>query len=182
MTDAEADRDKEWVRRARGGDRAAFAALVEAHYDRIFRFACKWCGNRADAEDITQEAAIKLGRAIHTYDGRAAFSSWLYRLVINCAIDWQRRTARHKNASVDGAEALAVADGMDAEAALYARQKLAQMDVLPEKERTALLLVLGEGLSHGEAARVMACKESTVSWYIFEARRKLAAGKEVSHG
>lgn len=183
MTGADKDRDRELVARACGGDRAAFAALVEAHYDRMYRFARKWCGNDDDAADIAQEAAIRLARAIHGYDGRAAFTSWLYRIVVNCAIDWQRAAARQPQgdpALVDGL----VAAGGDAEAALDARQRLARVDRLPEKERVAVLLVAGEGLSHAAAAAVMACKESTVSWYIHEARKKLGAadGKEASHG
>ncbi|MBU0860140.1 MAG: RNA polymerase sigma factor [Alphaproteobacteria bacterium] len=174
--------DKALIDRACGGDRAAFAALLERHYDRMFRFACKWCGNRDDAQDIAQDAAMKLARSLHTYNGRATFTSWLYRLVINCAIDWQRGNGRH--AGGGDAEALAVAADGNAEDDLYARQRLAQVDALPEKERTALLLVIGEGMTHAEAATVMAVKESTVSWYIFEARKKLGVtgGKEAAHG
>ena len=173
--------DKALAERARGGDRAAFETLLNRHYDLMFRFACKWCGDRHDAQDIAQDAAMKLARAIRSYDGRAAFTSWLYRVVINCAIDWQRANARHAGAAAD-IEAVA-AEG-SAEDAVYAREMLARLDALPERERTALLLVLGEGLSHREAAEAMACKESTVSWYIHEARKKLGVkdGRSAAHG
>ena len=61
---------------------------------------------------------------------------------------------------------------------------MAAVYALPEKEKTALLLVMGEGLSHREAAQSMDCKESTVSWYIHEARKKLDAqfGKDEQYG
>ena len=55
------------IARARNGDRAAFARLVEAHYDFIFRTACKWCGKRSDAEDIAQEVCIKLAAALEDF-------------------------------------------------------------------------------------------------------------------
>lgn len=170
------------MKRACDGDRAAFEMLVTRHYDSMFRFACKWCGNRDNAQDIAQDAAIKLARAIHSYDGRAAFTSWLYRVVINCAIDWQRAQGRHHHAGEAGMIGAAAPD--DHEGSFYAKQVLAKLDSLPEKEKAALLLVCAEGMSHAEAAAALAVKESTVSWYIHEARKKLGVKdkKESRHG
>src|ERR1700712_4760322 len=82
------------VGRAKGGDRLAFEQLVEQHYDFIFRTACKWTGKRSDAEDVAQEVCIKLATAIHSFDGRSAFTSWLYRVTINMVRDMQRSTVR----------------------------------------------------------------------------------------
>lgn len=159
------------IQRAQAGDRQAFAQLVEQHYDFIFRVACKWCGNRADAEDIAQNACVKLATSLGGFTFKAAFTSWLYRLVITTAIDWQRQNKRERN--VDDYD---IADGTtSAEERLHAVQMLHKMQALPDKERTALVLVYSEGLSHAQAAGIMACKESTVSWHIFEARKKLAA-------
>ena len=56
--------DTELIRQAQGGDRSAFEALLRLHYDTIYRIAYKWCGNRVDAQDITQNACIKLARAM----------------------------------------------------------------------------------------------------------------------
>jgi RNA polymerase sigma-70 factor (ECF subfamily) len=170
------------ARDACAGSRAAFETLVTRHYDRMYRFACQWCGDRIAAQDIVQEAAIKLARVICSFEGRSSFTSWLYRLVINCGIDWQRGQKRH--VSGGDAEALAVAAEGSADEALYAKQVLARVDALPEKERMALLLVFGQGLSHAEAAMAMEVKESTVSWYIHEARKKLGVkeGKGAAHG
>ncbi len=166
------------VNGARSGDRQAFERLVGMHYDFIFRVAFKWCRNRTDAEDIAQDACIRLARSIQGYSGKAAFTSWLYRLVINAAIDWQRRNRQDKAESAEQADS-----APDAETRLYAREVLAQVDLLPVKEKTALLLVHAEGLSHAETALIMEVRESTVSWYIHEARKKLDAGqKERRHG
>jgi len=173
--------DPQLVKLACGGDARAFEVLVERHYDRIFRMAFQWCRNQSNAEDITQNVCIKLARAIHSFNGKAAFTSWLYRLVINTAIDWQRQNIRPTE-ELD-AETITVAPV--AEAQLIANDDMARVMALPEKEKTALLLVLGEGLSHAEAATVMDVKESTVSWYIHEARKKLGVTtdkKERHHG
>ena len=83
--------DKALIRAAQGGDAQAFEQLLEAHYDTMYRFAYKWCGNRADAEDVTQQSCLKLARALDSYRFESAFTSWLYRVVINCARDWSRR-------------------------------------------------------------------------------------------
>jgi len=165
--------------KAQQGDRAAFAALVAHYYTPIFKMACKWCGNRDDAEDIAQDVCIKLARAIGSYQGQAAFSSWLYRLVINAGVDFYRarKPAGPLGADPDNGQS-------SGEAALYAREMLARVYALPAKEKTALLLVFNEGLSHKDAAGIMGCKESTVSWYIHEARKKLQefSAEEREHG
>src|SRR5690606_24279669 len=82
------------VARAQRGDRAAFAMLLEAHYERIYRLAYRWCGHREDAEDVAQDVAIKLAGALKGFDGRSAFTSWLYRIVLNAVRDRQRQGQR----------------------------------------------------------------------------------------
>lgn len=173
--------DKELIERAQSGDERAFEALLLKYYDVMFRIAFKWRRNRADAEDITQNACIKLARNINSFNFRSAFTSWLYRMVINTAIDWQRQNSRHQ------AYELTDNPGHDCETdamenALYAKQVLQQVQTLPGKEKTALLLVMSEGLTHKETAAIMECKESTVSWYIHEARKKLDNFEERRHG
>ena len=171
------DKDSDLVRKACAGDARAFETLVNRHYDTMFRMAFKWCGNRANAEDITQNACIKLARALKTYEHKAAFTTWLYRLVINTAIDMQRAEKRHDHAQSEMDE---VQGGSNPESAYYAQEMMKQIGKLPEKEKTALLLVFGEGMNHAEAAYVMAVKESTVSWYIHEARKKLESFENLS--
>ena len=180
MTEAlKTEAETELIRRAQQGDGAAFEALLRRHYDTMYRMAYRWCGNRADAQDITQSACIKLARALGSYGFRSAFSTWLYPLVINTAKDWSRSRARHAGDGLDAEPAEAAsAAGPLAEQRVYARQVLDHVRALPEREREAVLLVFGEGLSHREAAAAMACRESTVSWYIHEARKKLQPLRE----
>jgi len=169
----------ELITKAQRGDRSAFEALLQEHYDIMFRMAFRYCGNRQDAEDITQESCLKLARNLGSYKFRSAFTSWLFRLVINTAKDFYRSQKPAAPLEEDSAHSTG-----DAETKVYASEILAQVYKLPENEKTALLLVMGEGMSHKEASVVMECKESTVSWYIHEARKKLGVKdeKERRHG
>ncbi|VUD64356.1 ECF RNA polymerase sigma-E factor [Thalassocella blandensis] len=181
------EQEQSLIKAAQAGDQNAFGQLLNARYDTIYRFALKWCGSVSDAEDITQQACIKLGKGIGQYRGDAAFTTWLYRLVINCAKDWQRTQARH---SSDDRESLAVTayesaalevggvtgeetSGHAAEAALYLQQVLQQVSKLGEGFKETLVLVFGEGMNHAEAAEVLGIKESTVSWRIHQVRKHL---------
>ena len=169
----DADEDLVLVGRARDGDRGAFAALIDRYYDRIYRIAAKWCGNRIDAEDVSQNVCVKLAVAISSFDGRARFSSWLYRVVLNEVRDVQRRNARQ--ARRDGAFAAELDEtiGGSQEDDVLAGQLWQAVHGLPEKQRDAVLLVYAEEQSHAQAAEVMACSEATVSWYVHEARKTL---------
>ena len=174
--------DKELIPRAAGGDADAFEALVNAYYEVMFKMAYKWCTNQNDAEEITQEACIKLARGICSYKGDSKFTSWLYVLVINTAKDWYRSQNRHPNTS-ELCERLEDAQSGAADA-LYARQVLEEVNNLPEAEKESLLLVVAQGMSHKEVAKLSGVKESTISWRIHEARKKLEQifGKEAHYG
>lgn len=165
------------IRLAQQGDRAAFEALLNTYYDTIFRFAYKWCGSRADAEDVTQQACIKLARTLTQFRFDSAFTTWLYRLVINCAKDWQRSQSRHWGEDrPDGVDAPAEeSDAQDnpAETNIYLQQVLGILDDMAEGFKETALLVHGAGLTHAEAARILSIKESTVSWRLHEIRKQL---------
>mgnify|MGYP000880549963 CR=1 FL=1 len=160
------------VRLAQSGNSQAFATLLEHHYDRMFRFAYRWCGNRSDAEDITQQACIKLARSLGQFRFESAFSSWLYRLVINCARDWRKGQERHRGEDGE-ADAESGSPEGTAETPVYLRQILALLDQMAEGFKETALLVHAEGLTHAEAARVLSVKESTISWRLHEIRKQL---------
>ena len=94
MLDETEASDADLIGRARDGDRQAFGELVERHYDFVYRVACRWCGRKADAEDIAQEVCARLGRAIRDYRGGGAFTTWLYAMTLNAARDMMRKTVR----------------------------------------------------------------------------------------
>jgi len=161
------------IRAAQGGDGAAFAQLLANNYDSLHRFAYRWCGNKADAEDITQQACIKLAQSISQFRFEAAFSSWLYRLVINCAKDLYKSQNRHQHDNIDDWIEPERAPDHTAENSIYLQQLLRLLDQMAEGFKETALLVHGEGLSHAEAAAILQLKESTVSWRLHEIRKQL---------
>lgn len=172
---------KETIRRAQQGDREAFSHLVEQHYDLMFRFACRYLGDRQDAEDVTQQACIKLARSFGQFRFESAFSTWLYRLVINCARDWHKSQRPGEHSDLDDVvqHNIATQDRMitrdNAESAVFLRQVIGLVEHMGEGFRESLVLVMGEGLSHAEAATILEVKESTVSWRLHEIRKRLNA-------
>lgn len=171
----EATSDGALIGRAVDGDRAAFAMLIERHYDFVFRVALRWCGDRSNAEDIAQEVCVRLAKAVHKFKGDSRFTTWLYALTINAARDATRKVKRE----AVKAEAWGVHQQIfgEAEATDNEEQQAAELwelvQKLPAKQRDAVLLVYGEGISHGEASEVMGCAETTVSWHIHEAKKRL---------
>jgi RNA polymerase sigma-70 factor (ECF subfamily) len=165
--------DRDLIAGAQQGDRAAFGRLVERHYDFVYRVAWRWSGRKADAEDIAQEVCVRLGRAIGTYRGGGAFTTWLYAVTLNAARDLSRRRAR-ETAKAEAFGLHTLVEGQGAPDADDRAERLwAAVRELPGKQRDAVLLVYGEGLSHAAAADAMACAEATVSWHIHEAKKRL---------
>ena len=99
------------ISRARGGDREAFGELVEQYRDNVYRLAYRMCGNAYDADEAAQEAFVAAWRALPNFRGDAKFSTWLYRLTTNAAIDVMRREKRHQ--TVGDGEMMELADDAD---------------------------------------------------------------------
>ncbi len=163
--------EAELITHAQNGDRDAFSSLLEMHYDMIYRAAYKWCGDAHQAEDIAQDVCIKVGRSMGQFRGESKFSTWLYRITINMAHDARRKHKPHVDMLV--LETLAGAHAADVQRPLEHQQLWQKVQTLPDKQRSAILLVYSEEMSHGEAAEIMNCKESTVSWHIHQAKKTL---------
>lgn len=177
MTDTD---DMMLVKKAQGGDRHAFAALVEKHYRLMFRAAWQWCGAREEAEDIAQEAAIKLAQNIGSFRHDAAFTTWLYRLVINAAKDhYKARNRRALRETPLFEDAVYVSERPSPEQALADKETLRILHELPESLKETVILVCWQGLSHKEAGVALDCSEGTISWRIHEARKKIAEKLEL---
>ena len=145
--------ERDLISRAQAGDPTAFGELLDSYYDTIFRFAWRWSRHRANAEDIAQLACIKLANSLAQYRFQAAFATWLYRLVISCAQDWQRSQQRHDHDELfDGA---ALTDGSQGEDQIYLAQLLLELEQLGEGMKETALLVHAEGMSHAEAGAIL---------------------------
>jgi RNA polymerase sigma factor (sigma-70 family) len=137
--------------------------------------AWRLTGSSHDAEDIVQEVCCALIGKIRLYRGEAKFSTWLIGIVVNACHDHRRRNGafarlRDRFGVVVGLGAKP--DGRDLYRATWLASEIARLS--PEV-RAAIILVAGEGLSHAEAAEILGCAESTVSWRMHEARKRLRA-------
>ncbi|HEY5819339.1 MAG TPA: RNA polymerase sigma factor [Mesorhizobium sp.] len=165
--------DADLIGLAQGGDGVAFGQLVERHYDFVYRVAYRWCGRKQDAEDVAQEVCIRLAKAIRGYRGGGAFTSWLYAMAMNAARDLGRKSAREKTKTDAFSTQALISTAQAAEADDPVDELWRSVRALPDKQREAVTLVYGEGLSHAAAAEAMAISEATVSWHIHEAKKRL---------
>jgi RNA polymerase sigma factor (sigma-70 family) len=178
------DPDRDLVDRAAAGDRSAFEALLRRHYDRIHRVAWRLTGSRVDAEDIAQDVCCALVDKIAGFKGEAKFTTWLTGIVVNACRDHHRRglTLTRLRERLSVLVGLAPPpDGRDAYRRSWLMSELARLDPLL---RDTVVLIVGEDLTHAEAARALGVAESTVSWRMHEARRQLTpqTAKEIPDG
>lgn len=87
--------EQQWIARARHGDADAFEQLVMAYEGPVYRLALRMCGSTEDAREVTQDAFLAAWRGLPAFRGDSRFSSWLYRLTTNAAIDFLRREKHH---------------------------------------------------------------------------------------
>ena len=142
-------------------------------------------GSLADAEDLAQETFIRAYEQIGGFRGASKFSTWLYRIAVNTCLNWRQSEARRFQLAAHAAGEISArpADGGNLPGD-QANAVQAALLKLPAKQRAAIVLTIYDGLNHAEAARVLGCSETTVSWRVFAAKRKLkrflSAGRTTS--
>ena len=164
--------DGDLARAAAGGDGAAFALLLERHYDRLFGLCFRLTGARAEAEDLCQDICAALPAKLRAYRGEARVTTWLWRVAVNAAHDRRRRRATYVKAS-DGwgdwetARQADIAEGRERTDWL-----MGALARLPDDLRDTLALVLDDA-THAEAGLILGISEGTVSWRVSEAKKRL---------
>ena len=169
-----ADADAELVLQTQNGSPAAFEELIRQHQRMIHSLTFRMTGSLADAEDLAQETFIRAYAQIGTFRGTAKFSTWLYRIAVNTCLNWRQSEARRFQLQEKCAEEFAAwrADGENPPGDQANEIQVALLK-LPAKQRAAIVLTIYDGLNHAEAAKVLHCSETTVSWRVFAAKRKL---------
>jgi RNA polymerase sigma-70 factor (ECF subfamily) len=179
--------DERLMLRFQAGDARAFEVLVRRHRTPVFSFLLRLTGDRGRAEDLCQEAFLKVVKASGAWEERARFVTWLYAIARNLAVDESRRMAFRRAEPLDaalpagGAAAASEDPAPDraADAALLRPRLQAALAALPEEQREVFLLREYAGLKFAEIAEVTRTPENTVKSrmrYALEGlREKLAA-------
>lgn len=177
------DTDDELMARVAGGDAAAFDRLAARHMRRAVALAQRMTGNPSDADEIAQEAFLRVWQHAGRWDGgRATFTTWLYRIVMNLAIDRGRRPGWSPLEEAGDPPD----ESPDALTRIAERQTAERVNralaALPDRQRAAVVLFHQEGLSLRQAAEVLAMGESAFASLLARARSALksalAAGGE----
>ncbi|MFV3129303.1 RNA polymerase sigma factor [Niveispirillum sp. KHB5.9] len=166
--------DEALVARVAAGDRRAYGLLVDRHLDRTVTIAHRILNNQADAEDVAQEAFLRLWRHADRFDpGAARFSTWFYRVTTNLCLD---RTRRPPMATLEAAGDPAD-PAMDQERSLADRHTKAAVAAavadLPDRLRAAVTLTYDGGLSNAEAAKALDVSVKALESLLVRARRAL---------
>lgn len=174
------DDERELVRRARRGDREAFGALVARYQQRVIGVARALVHNPDDAVELAQETFIRAFQNLRTFEGRSSFSTWLYRIASNLAIDWRRRETRYPVAHGEEAEneLRKIPSGQGDSFGAVARDELGQrvreaLKQLTPEHRQVILLREMEGLSYEEISDILDCPKGTVMSRLHYARSHL---------
>ncbi|MBI4842637.1 MAG: sigma-70 family RNA polymerase sigma factor [candidate division NC10 bacterium] len=184
----ETEADLTLVERLRSGDAAALEPLVERYASRVYRLAYGITRNEADAEEVVQDVFLTVFRKIHTFEGRAALGSWIYRVTTNAALIKRRGQRTEREVSLESQLPAFLPDGHRAgdrdflladwsqtpEADLLSRETRAildrAIDALPAQYRAVLVLRDVEGLSSEEVAEAVGDSVAAVKSRLHRAR------------
>ena len=185
--------DEELVARSISGDAESFNELILRWERPIYALAYRTIGREEDARDVCQETFLRAFRALPGFRGQAKFSSWLYRIALNLCRDWMRRERRtpvvQAPEDVDLLDLAAAAEPSESIEDLVARKDLTRlvqraMQLLPEEQRTAIVLKEYHGLTFQEIADLIGCPLSTVKTRLYQGltvlRRELSKNSKAT--
>jgi RNA polymerase sigma-70 factor (ECF subfamily) len=167
--------DHELLALVQDGSHAAFTELVKRHTERFYRLTFRYLQNKAAAEDVVQDAFLKLWEDPGKWqaDRNTKFTTWFYRVVVNLCLDWQKRKR-----PVELNEEMPLADERETADQAMLRdesQRVLEKEIasLPERQRTALNLCFDEGLSNQDAADAMGVNLKALQSLIMRAKATL---------
>jgi RNA polymerase sigma-70 factor (ECF subfamily) len=175
--------DESVIEACQEGDREAFRVLFETYKDRVFSIAVySFNGDEAAASDVSQQIFLKLMTTIGQFRGDSAFTTWLYRLVVNTCTDEHRK--RRRFLAFDESIPMSKLEDRKPQEKLFAKLEVADsvqaaIKELRPKLRMAILLKYVEGLSYEEIAEVLGCSKGTVASRLNRGHQTLA--RKLSH-
>lgn len=170
--------DPEVIRAAARGDADAFSELVRELQEPVWRYLCRMTANPTESEDLTQETFLRAFDKLPSYRFRSRFSTWVFRIAHNLAVDALRRRDRQRLLPVR------IGPGQDPAGPSLRTEMEAALATLSPKLRSAVVLVEVMGFTCRDAGRVLGIAEGTVKSRLFHARRQLLewfeAGEEAA--
>lgn len=169
--------DGEIIRACQSGDEGAFAELVERFHGRAYWVAYGLLNDQEEAKDVTQDAFLRVFRALDRFDFNQNFYTWLYRIVVNLSIDRIRKVAKVRSVALEDVGEPASGGSVDElpggglEQRETAREVRTVLARLPEKYRTVMSLRELNGLSCKEIAGIVGSSHATVRWRLHMARK-----------
>ena len=165
--------DATWVRQAREGDLAAFERIYGKFHRRIYGVCLKMTGDQSMAEELTQDAFVRVWQKLHLYEAHRSLGAWLYRVAVNVVLS-DRRSQRRRARVFDSRVELPEKDGPQASVAPEAGLDLEKaMDRLPPRARAVFVLHDIEGHRHEEIARLTGVAVGTSKAQLHRARKIL---------
>ena len=181
-------KEVELIERCRGGQERAFREIVERYQRRTYWIAHNMLNNYQIAQDVSQEAFIRVFRNLHRFDTKKNFYTWLYQIVVNLCIDHLRKRSHGRPADLE--KVGGVADGNPGPTDSAGRSELrdrvrATLHRLPTKYKAVLTLRDIQGFSCEEIAEIVGCTNATARWRLHRARklsRVIWDGNEIAAG
>ena len=167
--------DNELLALVQDGSHPAFAELVQRHTERFYRLAFRYLQNKQAAEDVVQDAFLKLWEDPKKWqaDKNSKFTTWFYRVVVNLCLDWQKR----KRPVALNEDMPLIDDRESVDQAMLRREEQRILEqaiaALPERQRTAINLWFDEGLSNQDAADAMGVNLKALQSLIMRAKTTL---------
>jgi RNA polymerase sigma-70 factor, ECF subfamily len=173
---ADVPTDTDYIQMVRRGDPAGAEALFRRHAAAILRFAARMTGSRHEAEEVCQDAFVKMIDRAEQYDGRAPFGSWLLSIAANTCRDHLRRRRRGATVPLDAADMLASPDPLAVNTLVDQETRDAvkrALSALSADQREALVLARYHGLPYDQIAATLGISEGAVKTRIFRAMETL---------
>jgi RNA polymerase sigma-70 factor (ECF subfamily) len=173
--------DDHLVKQAKQGDVDAFAELVRRFQEKIYHTILSLTRNQQDAYDLAQETFMHAYKSLRNFKQRSTFYTWIYRIAVNLTLNFLNRRKRNEkrevhvedySLDVKSAASTISPEGYSMKKELSDKLKEA-IDSLPLTYKVSFVLVVSQGLTHTQAARVLRCSENTISWRMHKARKML---------
>jgi len=175
--------DDQLVEQAKQGNAEAFTELARRSQQKIHQVILALTGNLQDADDLAQETFMQAFKSLKSFRQKSSFSTWLYRIAINLTLNFLKKKKKAKmrgmiteNYSLDRNRVACSHSPEKNSLSKELSEKLKEaIDSLPAAYKASFILVVSQGMTHGQASRILRCSENTVSWRMHKARKILQA-------